>query len=61
MDKKIIGLTGDLCTISGIYCCSSVAHGEILIMKGELFPPCLYGNGHDTVWWLKERRPVDEK
>jgi hypothetical protein len=53
-EKEVSGKTGEICRISGIYYCVVFGHGEIRISEGDIFPGCMYNEGHDTVWWLRD-------
>lgn len=43
--------TGQICTQSGIYKCTTHSGSRIHIQKGDTFPPCNNGE-HGTTWIL---------
>jgi len=47
-----MGKTGDSCTESGVYKCSSGCGVTISLSKGETFPPCkICGNVYWNLLW----------
>ncbi len=48
--------TGQICTQSGDYKCSTHPSQIIPLSKGERFPPCSNGGGHNATWILVQAR-----
>ncbi len=44
--------TGAKCEISGNYCCKLHVSVEVFVVKGELFPKCKKGGGHNATFNL---------
>lgn len=44
--------TGQKCTQSGVYRCSTHSTNTIPLSKGETFPPCSRNGGHRADWVL---------
>lgn len=51
--KMTTGRTGETCSESGVYYCSTHPDNTIPLSKGEKFPPCSRGAGHGATWILK--------
>ena len=49
------GTTGQKCQTSGVYYCSKHPTNEIPLSKGETFPPCSWGGGHNATWILRRK------
>jgi len=51
--KKLSGMTGKKCKLSGVYACRQHSNNTIPLSKNEKFPPCSLNGGHKATWDLK--------